>query len=288
MKQYLELCEYVLKSGVEKIDRTQTGTISTFGTQIEINLEKGFPLLTTKKMFTKAIIYELLWFIKGDTNIRYLVQNNVRIWNEWPFQNYRQSSDYKNETMEDFIQKIKDDKIFADKWGELGPIYGKQWRNFSGVDQLSNVINQIKKNPNSRRLIISAWNPKDIAKVLLPPCHTFIQFYVDRDKLSCKLFQRSADVFLGVPFNIASYALLLSLIAKQCNLKPHKFIHTFGDAHIYLDHIHLVKKQLRNKPLKLCTLKINENIKSIFDYKYNDINFINYVSYGRIIGRVSV
>jgi len=264
MKQYLELCKHVLENGVKKQDRTGTGTISTFGYQMRFNLKDGFPLLTTKKVHLKSIIYELLWFIQGNTNVRYLQENGVRIWNEW-----------------------------ADEDGNLGPIYGHQWRSWTGADgrthdQLKEVIEQIKTNPNSRRLIISAWNVGDLDKMALPPCHTLFQFYVVNGKLSCQLYQRSGDLFLGVPFNIASYALLTMMISQVCDLEPGEFIHTFGDVHIYLNHIEQVKLQLTREPRELPTMKINPNVKNIFEFQYEDFSLENYHPHPPIKGVVSV
>lgn len=264
MKQYLDLCRHVLENGVKKEDRTGTGTISTFGYQMRFNLQEGFPLLTTKKVHLKSVIHELLWFIQGNTNVKYLQENGVRIWNEW-----------------------------ADEDGNLGPIYGHQWRSWTGADgrthdQLKEVIEQIKTNPNSRRLIISAWNVGDLDKMALPPCHTLFQFYVVDGKLSCQLYQRSGDLFLGVPFNIASYSLLTMMIAQVCDLEPGEFIHTFGDVHIYLNHIEQVKLQLTREPRKLPTMKLNPNVKNIFDFKYEDFSLENYHPHPPIKGVVSV
>ncbi|MCM3798576.1 MAG: thymidylate synthase [Caldibacillus thermoamylovorans] len=264
MKQYLNLCRHVLENGVKKDDRTGTGTISTFGYQMRFNLQEGFPLLTTKKVHLKSVIHELLWFIQGNTNVKYLQENGVRIWNEW-----------------------------ADEDGNLGPIYGHQWRSWTGADgrthdQLKEVIEQIKTNPNSRRLIISAWNVGDLDKMALPPCHTLFQFYVVDGKLSCQLYQRSGDLFLGVPFNIASYSLLTMMIAQVCDLEPGEFIHTFGDVHIYLNHIEQVKLQLTREPRKLPTMKLNPNVKNIFDFKYEDFSLENYHPHPPIKGVVSV
>lgn len=276
MEQYLNLCKYILENGVKKEDRTNIGTLSIFGTQTRYNLEDGFPILTTKKVNFSAILHELLWFIKGDTNIKYLVDNNVSIWNEWPYQNFKKNINYKGETLEEFIQKIREDNNFAKKYGNLGPIYGKQWRNFLGIDQLKNIIDELKKNPNSRRHIISAWNPQEVNEMLLPPCHTLFQFYISQNKLSCQLYQRSADVFLGVPFNIASYSTLLLIFADHLNLKVGEFIHTTGDTHIYLNHIEQVKKQLLRKPKKLPKLQIKNKKESIFDYVFEDFELIDY------------
>lgn len=264
MKQYLELCEHVLKTGTEKEDRTGTGTISTFGYQMRFNLQDGFPLLTTKKLHLKSIIHELLWFLNGDTNVKYLQDNGVRIWNEW-----------------------------ADERGNLGPIYGHQWRSWAGadggtVDQISELIHTIKTNPDSRRMIVNAWNVAEINKMALPPCHCMFQFYVADGKLSCQLYQRSADVFLGVPFNIASYALLTLMVAHVCDLEPGEFIHTFGDTHIYTNHLDQVKLQLTREPKPLPQMRINPEVKSIFDFKFEDFELINYEAHPHIKGAVSV
>lgn len=288
MKQYIDLCKYILENGIKKDDRTGTGTISIFGYQMHFDLSDGFPLLTTKKVHLKSIIHELLWFISGSTNIKYLVDNDVRIWNEWPYEIYKKSSAFQNETIEEFAAKIKEDDEFAKKWGNLGPVYGKQWRNFDGVDQLADLIEQIKTNPNSRRLIISAWNPSEVKDMALPPCHAFMQFYVVDGKLSCQLYQRSADVFLGVPFNIASYALFTMMIAQVCGLKPGKFVHTLGDAHIYLNHLEQINKQINRSLRKLPTMVINPNVKSIFDFKYEDFELKDYNPHSGLKGKVAV
>lgn len=288
MYEYLNLCKTILEKGTKKDDRTGTGTISYFGYQMRFNLEEGFPLLTTKRVHLKSIIHELLWFISGDTNIKYLVDNGVRIWNDWPFALYQKSAEYKGETIEEFAEKIKESEEFAEKWGKLGPVYGKQWRNFGGVDQLEELINQIKTNPTSRRLIISAWNPAEINQMALPPCHCFMQFYVNDGKLSCQLYQRSADVFLGVPFNIASYSLFTMMIAQVCGLKYGTFVHTIGDAHIYLNHLEQINTQLSREPRALPTMKINPNVKSIYDFKYEDFELENYNPHKGIKGKVAV
>ncbi|GEB76025.1 thymidylate synthase [Sporolactobacillus inulinus] len=264
MKQYLDLCRKVLSEGHKKGDRTGTGTISTFGYQMRFNLQDGFPLMTTKKLHYKSIIYELLWFLKGDTNIKYLQEHGVRIWNEW-----------------------------ADEHGDLGPVYGHQWRSWPGksggtIDQIAHVVDEIKKNPNSRRLIVTAWNPMDIPDMALPPCHCLFQFYVNDGKLSCQLYQRSADVFLGVPFNIASYALLTHMIARVTGLEVGDFVHTLGDAHIYLNHLEQVKTQLDRTPRPLPELEIRRSVSSIFDFDYDDFVFQGYNPYPTIKGEVSV
>lgn len=264
MKQYLELCRHILDNGAEKEDRTGTGTVSVFGHQMRFNLEEGFPLLTTKKLHLKSIIYELLWFLKGDTNINYLKEHKVRIWDEW-----------------------------ANEEGDLGPVYGKQWRSWTAadgrtIDQISEVVSQIRTNPDSRRLIVSAWNVGDLDKMALAPCHCLFQFYVADGKLSCQLYQRSADVFLGVPFNIASYALLTMMIAQATGLKPGDFIHTFGDVHIYRNHMEQVKLQLTREPRKLPVLKINPEVSSIFDFQFEDFVLEDYDPHPHIKGEVAV
>lgn len=290
MKEYLNLCKRILDEGIYKGDRTGTGTISVFGHQMRFDLNKGFPLLTTKRVFLKGIIHELLWFIDGSTNIKYLVDNDVKIWNDWPYAAYQKSDEYQGETMDEFIQKIKDDYEFAAKWGELGPVYGQQWRNFNGqgIDQLKNLINEIKANPNSRRLIICAWNPAQVDEMALPPCHSFMQFYVNDGKLSCQLYQRSGDVFLGIPFNIASYSLFTMMIAQVTGLGLGEFVHTIGDAHIYTNHIDQIKLQLSREPRELPKMKINPDIKSIFDFKYDDFELVDYNPHKAIKGKVAV
>ncbi len=252
MQQYIDLLKHILSQGVQKLDRTNIGTLSIFGYQLRFNLTEGFPLITTKKCHLKSIIYELLWFISGNTNIHYLKENGVTIWDEW-----------------------------ADLNGDLGPIYGKQWRSWQAgdckiIDQITNVVSEIKNNPSSRRLIVSAWNVGELDKMAIPPCHTLFQFYVIGNKLSCQLYQRSADVFLGVPFNIASYSLLLMMIAKVTNLQPWEFIHTLGDAHLYMNHLEQSKLQITRKPYTLPKILINSDRKSIFDFQYEDFCLINY------------
>jgi len=264
MQQYLQLLQHILDNGVHKSDRTGTGTVSCFGYQMRFDLQQGFPLVTTKKLHTKSIFYELLWFLKGETNIAYLKDHGVKIWDEW-----------------------------ADERGELGPVYGKQWRSWEGangkvVDQVTELIDQIKKNPDSRRLIISAWNVADLPKMALMPCHTIFQFYVADGKLSCQLYQRSADVFLGVPFNIASYALLTMMIAQVCDLQPGEFIHTFGDVHIYNNHTEQVNIQLSRTPFPLPTMKLNPAVKNIFDFSFEDFTLENYQSHPAIKAPVAV
>ncbi len=290
MKQYHELLQHILKNGTERLDRTSTGTISTFGYQMRFDLSEGFPLLTTKKVHFKSIVHELLWFISGSTNIRPLVLNNVRIWNEWPYDKFKKSSAYNNETLEEFVEKIINDELFANLYGNLGPVYGKQWRDFNGIDQLAVLIDGIKKNPFSRRHIISAWNPAELEDMALPPCHMMMQFYVSSDnkKLSCQLYQRSADVFLGVPFNIASYALLTHLISQVCNLEVGDFVHTFGDAHIYLDHLEQVNTQLHRDFRELPKLILNPEVKNIEDFKFEDIILEGYNPHPLISAKVSV
>ena len=264
MKQYLALLQHVLDDGVVKHDRTGTGTKSIFGYQLRCNLEEGFPLLTTKKVHLKSIIYELLWFLQGNTNVQWLQQHGVRIWNEW-----------------------------ADEQGDLGPVYGLQWRSlpdFQGgtIDQIGQVVEQIKRNPDSRRLLVSAWNVAEVSKMALPPCHTLFQFYVANGQLSLQLYQRSADLFLGVPFNIASYALLLMMVARVTGLKAGDFVHTFGDAHIYLNHLEQVREQLGRTPRPLPRMLLNPKVKSLFDYQYEDFQLEGYNPYPAIKGTVSV
>ncbi|MCR1809263.1 thymidylate synthase [Haploplasma modicum] len=288
MRKYLDMCLDILTNGTKKSDRTNTGTISMFGYQVKYDLSEGFPLLTTKKVHLKSIIYELLWFISGDTNIRYLVLNGVNIWNEWPYDNYKKSPDYKNETLKQFVEKIKNDEEFANKYGNLGPVYGSQWRNFNGIDQISELINGLKNNPDSRRHIISAWNPAEIKDMMLPPCHAFMQFYVNDNKLSLQLYQRSADIFLGVPFNIASYSLFLMMVAQVTNLEVGEFIHTMGDAHIYLNHVDQINLQLTRTPKKLPKMVINKDIVNITDFKYEDFTLEDYDPYPLIKGVVAV
>lgn len=264
MKQFHDLMRHVLEHGVKKEDRTGTGTISVFGYQMRFNLEEGFPLLTTKKLHTKSIIHELLWFLQGDTNIKYLKDNGVSIWDEW-----------------------------ADANGNLGPVYGHQWRSWPAkdgqtIDQITKVVEMIKKTPDSRRLIVSAWNVADIDSMKLPPCHAFFQFYVANGKLSCQLYQRSADIFLGVPFNIASYALLTMMMAQVCGLKAGEFVHTFGDAHLYSNHIEQAKLQLSRDCRPLPSMKINPDVKSIFDFKFEDFTLENYDPHPHIKAAVAV
>jgi thymidylate synthase len=264
MKQYLELMSYVLRNGDEKSDRTGTGTRSVFGYQMRFCLEEGFPLVTTKKIHLRSIIHELLWFLKGDTNVRYLQENGVRIWNEW-----------------------------ADENGDLGPVYGHQWRSWptpdgGHIDQISQLVEQIRRNPDSRRLIVSAWNPAEVDQMALPPCHCLFQFYVNEGRLSCQLYQRSADVFLGVPFNIASYALLTMMVAQVCELEVGDFVHTLGDAHLYKNHIGQALLQLSRNPRTKPIMQINPDVKNIFDFKFDDFQLSEYDPYPRISAPVSV
>jgi len=294
MKQYLDLLSHIMENGANKNDRTGVGTKSVFGYQMRFDLAEGFPLLTTKKVFLKGVIHELIWFLKGDSNIKYLVDNGVNIWNDWPFQKYlnennlakkfpKYSTEWQ-EKMKEFVEKIKTDKSFANKWGDLGPVYGVQWRKWKTwktadghfVDQVQEVIDTIRHNPDSRRIILSAWNVGDIDKMALPPCHLLFQFYVADGKLSCQLYQRSADTLLGVPFNIASYALLTMMIAQSCGLKPGEFVHTIGDAHIYNFHFAQVKEQLSRQPRKLPTMKINPEVVNIFKFEYSDFTLEDY------------
>ena len=292
MKQYLDFLKHIIDNGSYKSDRTGTGTISTFGYQMRFDLNKGFPLLTTKKVFLKAIIHELLWFISGDTNIKYLVDNNVRIWNEWPYAKYTKCPEYQGETLEEFVEKIKNDDDFAKKYGELGPVYGHEWRHFDGqdcyVDQLSRVIEEIKTNPDSRRLIVNAWQAAYVDQMALPPCHMAFQFYVNNGKLSCQLYQRSADAFLGVPFNIASYSLLTMMVAQVCGLELGEFVHTFGDCHIYSNHIEQINLQLSREPRSLPKMKINPNVKDINDFRFEDFELVDYDPHPTIKGAVAV
>ncbi len=264
MRQYLELMEHVLADGVEKGDRTGTGTLSVFGHQMRFDLNSGFPLLTTKKLHVKSIVYELLWFLRGDTNVKYLNEHGVKIWDEW-----------------------------ADEGGELGPVYGQQWRSWpapdgAAIDQIANVVSAIRRNPDSRRLIVSAWNPAEVDKMALPPCHCLFQFYVAKGKLSCQLYQRSADVFLGVPFNIASYALLTMMVAQVTDLKPGEFIHTFGDAHLYRNHIEQARLQLARTPRRLPVMRLNPAVKDLFAFTYEDFTLEGYEPHPHIKAQVAV
>ncbi|MBT6106203.1 thymidylate synthase [SAR92 clade bacterium H231] len=301
MKQYLDLMRHIRDTGVKKEDRTGTGTLSVFGYQMRFDLAEGFPLVTSKKVHLKSILHELLWFIRGDTNIRYLVENGVGIWNDWPYQSWLretgQDQDYVmyspewKAKMKEFIERIKTDADFAAQYGDLGPVYGHQWRNFEGVDQLAQLVDDIKTNPDSRRLIVSAWNPKDIPVMVksgLPPCHSLFQFYVINGRLSCQLYQRSADVFLGVPFNIASYAILTMMIAQVTGLEPGDFVHTFGDAHLYTNHMDQVEEQLSRSTFALPKLALNPNVDNLFDFVFDDFELLNYESHGPISAPVAV
>jgi thymidylate synthase len=309
MKQYLDLLKDIKAHGVKKEDRTGTGTLSVFGRQMRFDLAKGFPAMTTKKLYMKSVIYELLWLLRGDTNIQFLVQNDVKIWNEWAYQIYLEKnnlvekyprySDAWKEKMAEFVAQVKMDDAFAKEWGELGPIYGKQWRRWispSGeeIDQIQNVVDLIKNDPTSRRIMVSGWNVGEIQELIKnhhhapPPCHTLFQFIVVNGTLSCQLYQRSADVFLGVPFNIASYSLLTMMLAQVTGLQPAEFVHTFGDAHIYLNHLAQVDEQLAREPRPLPTMRINPNVKSIFDFKYEDFTLENYNPHPPISAPIAV
>jgi thymidylate synthase len=286
---YLGLLKLIVENGEVRTDRTKVGTRALVGCQMRFDLTEGFPLLTTKKVNFRAVVHELLWFVKGETNIKYLVDNGVNIWNEWPFEKYKSSSNYQGENLKEFVEKIKADNNFAKKWGNLGPVYGKQWRNFEGVDQLKELVENLKINPFSRRHILTAWNPFEIKQMLLPPCHCLVQFFVSKNKeLSCLLYQRSGDMFLGVPFNIASYSLLTHMIAQVCGYKPGEFIHIIGDAHVYLNHLEQVQEQLKREPKKLPNLRLNPEIKSLFDFRFEDISLENYEPYPPIRAKVAV
>lgn len=313
-KDYLDLANDILQNGKDRTDRTGTGTRSIFGAQMRFDLEKGFPLLTTKRIPFRLIKSELLWFLKGDTNIRYLLQHNNHIWNEWAFERYVESKDYQGPDMKDFgrrsledeefnelyktemnkfTEKILKDDLFSKQYGELGNVYGSQWRNWrtstgNTIDQIKLVIDDIQRTPDSRRLIVSAWNPEDIPSMALPPCHTMFQFYVSEGKLSCQLYQRSGDIFLGVPFNIASYALLTHLIAHQTNLKVGEFIHTLGDAHLYSNHFSQLEKQLSRDVRPFPHLILNPEKKDIFDFEMEDIDVVGYKPHGGIKAPVAV
>ncbi|MFM8564959.1 MAG: thymidylate synthase [Bacteroidota bacterium] len=292
MRQYHELMDRVLREGADKSDRTGTGTRSVFGHQMRFDLADGFPMVTTKKLHLKSILHELIWFISGDTNIRYLCQNGVRIWDDWPFATYSKSADYDGIGMKEFAARIAADAEFAAKWGNLGPVYGYQWRFWPGpngpVDQLREVLEGIRRNPDGRRHIVSAWNPGYIDQMALPPCHAFFQFYVVDGKLSCQLYQRSADIFLGVPFNIASYALLIHMMAQDLGLGVGDFVHTLGDAHIYSNHLEQVQLQLSREPRALPTLKLNPSVKSLFDFRYDDVELVGYDPHPHIPAPVAV
>lgn len=292
MRQYHELMDRVLREGIDKSDRTGTGTRSVFGHQMRFDLAEGFPMITTKKLHLKSILHELIWFISGDTSIRYLCQNGVRIWDDWPFATYSKSADYDGTDMKEFAARIAMDADFAAKWGNLGPVYGYQWRFWPGpngpVDQLRDVLEGIRRNPDGRRHIVSAWNPGYIDQMALPPCHAFFQFYVADGKLSCQLYQRSADIFLGVPFNIASYALLIHMMAQDLGLQAGDFVHTLGDAHIYSNHMEQVQLQLSREPRALPTLKLNPSVKSLFDFRYDDVELVGYDPHPHIPAPVAV
>lgn len=309
MKQYLDLLKHVLENGTDKNDRTGTGTRSWFGYQMRMDLSKGFPLLTTKKVFMRGITHELLWFLSGATNIKYLVDNDVHIWDEWAFQPYLKKEGLEKdypiysekwlEKKKEFTDKIKNDSKFAKIYGELGPVYGKQWTAWEAYDgtkinQIAEAVDMIKNDPDNRRIIISGWNVGDLKKLISgkisapPPCHTLFHFYVVSNKLSCLLYQRSADVFLGVPFNIASYSLFTMMMAQVCGLEPGEFVHTFGDVHIYNNHFDQVKLQLSRKPRTLPTMKINKRVKDIFSFKYEDFELLDYDPYPPIKAPISV
>lgn len=314
MEQYLTLCKHIMDNGVEKGDRTGTGTKSVFGYQMRFNLVEGFPLLTTKKTAFRLVVSELLWFIKGDTNVKSLIEANNHIWDDWAFEKWVKSDEYTgpdmtnfgvraandpdfkaivDEQMDIFCSKIVEDDHFAKEFGNLGPVYGRQWRSWPAqngetIDQLQKVVEQIKHNPDSRRHIITAWNPAEVDDMALPPCHAFMQFYVANGKLSCQLYQRSADVFLGVPFNIASYALLTHLIAKECNLEVGEFVHTLGDAHLYANHMKQVETQLARTPRSLPNLTLSDEKASIFDYEIEDIKIEGYDPHPSIKAPIAV
>lgn len=301
MQAYHELLHQLLTRGKQRADRTGVGTLGLFGYQMRFDMSEGFPLMTTKRVSFKAIAHELLWFLKGDTNIRYLVQQGVNIWNEWPYQHWLQSqglegaypkySEAWQAKMQTFVDSVREDADFAATWGELGPVYGRQWRNFAGIDQISQLINDIKTQPYSRRLIVTAWNPADIPMMIrsgLPPCHALFQFYVSEGRLSCQLYQRSADVFLGVPFNIASYALLTAMIAQVCDLEAGEFVHTFGDVHLYLNHQEQARLQLSREPRALPQLVLNPAVKDIFAFTYEDIQLQGYDPYPSIRAPIAV
>ncbi|MEK5038591.1 thymidylate synthase [Sporosarcina sp. FSL K6-3457] len=313
MKQYLDLCKHVLETGTRKEDRTGTGTVSVFGYQMRFDLNEGFPLMTTKKTAFRLISSELLWFLKGDTNVKTLIEDRNPIWDEWAFEQWVKSAEYAGPDMTDFgrraamdeefavsykiemdafKKRVVEDADFAEKYADLGPVYGKQWRSWSTgegtIDQIANLIDGIKRNPDSRRHIVTAWNPSEVEDMALPPCHALFQFYVADGKLSCQLYQRSADIFLGVPFNIASYALLVHLIAHECGLGVGEFVHTLGDAHIYSNHMDQVNEQLSREPKKLPTLKLNIGEQSIFDLATTDIELENYDSHPRIKAPIAV
>jgi thymidylate synthase len=305
MRQYLELLEDIKQNGVRKSNRTGTDQIGVFGRQLRFDLSRGFPAMTTKKLFMRGIIHELIWFLKGSTNIKYLVDNDIHIWDEWPYRHYLMEQDKRlpdsasqdwKEGIKQFTDKIKNDDKFAKQWGELGPVYGYQWRNWptpdgGHIDQIAKAIDLIKNTPDSRRIIVSAWNTADIdemSKAGIPPCHLLFQFYVANGKLSCQMYQRSADTFLGVPFNIASYSLLTMMMAQVTGLKPGDFVHTFGDTHLYVNHLEQVEKQLSREPKKLPAMKINPKVKSIDDFKFEDFELVGYDPHPAISAPIAV
>ncbi len=305
MRQYLDLLQDIREHGTKKTDRTGTGTLNRFGAQLRFDLRNGFPAITTKKLFFKGIIHELLWFLQGSTNIEYLVKHGVMIWNQWPYKAYLQSTGQRvpdvnslewNEGMQRFVERVKTDPEFAAHHGELGPVYGHQWRSWPAphgqhIDQIEKLIDQIKRSPDSRRLIVSAWNVADLdemARSGLPPCHCLFQFDVTDGRLSCQLYQRSADMFLGVPFNIASYALLLMMIAQVTGLEPGEFVHTFGSAHIYLNHLDQVHEQLTRQPRPLPTMRVNRDVKSILDFTFEDFELVDYDPHPAIKAPIAV
>ena len=286
--QYLDMLKKIMEEWADKWDRTGTGTRSIFGYQMRFDLSEGFPLLTTKKVFLKWIIHELLWFLRGDTNIKYLVDNGVHIWDEWPYKKYKEQGG--ELTQEDFITKIGEDNEFAKNWWDLGPVYGFQWRSFNSqwIDQVKNVVETLKKNPNSRRMLVVTYNPVQADSMLLPPCHMMYQFYVANGKLSCQMYQRSADTFLWVPFNIASYALLTMMVAQVVWLEPGEFIHVLGDTHIYSNHFEQVNEQLSREPRPFPTMKINPDVKDLFDFKYEDFTLEGYDPHPAIKAPIAV
>ncbi len=300
MRQYHDLLQHIMDTGADRDDRTGTGTRSVFGYQFRCDLSQGFPLLTTKKVFTKGIIHELLWFLSGDTNIKYLVDNDVRIWNEWPFQNYLEKSNLAekypkytpewDDQLKLFVENIKNDPNFAKTWWDLWPVYWYQWRNFNGewIDQIKKVIDTCKNNPNSRRNLVVAYNPAQADSMALPPCHSLFQFYIANNKLSCQLYQRSVDSFLGLPFNIASYALLVHMIAQVCDLDVGDFVHTSGDLHIYHNHFDQVKELLSREPKPLPKLILNPDIKDLFDFKFEDFEIVGYDPWPAIKAPIAV
>lgn len=293
MQIYHQLLRDILAQGTDKSDRTGTGTRSIFGYQMRFDLQQGFPLVTTKQIHWKSIVHELIWFLRGDTNIKYLVDHGVGIWNDWPYKAYTASEEYRGETMKEFVERIKADQAFATQWGELGPVYGRQWRHWVGengqeVDQIVELMHGLQHNPDSRRHIVSAWNPAEISQMALPPCHSLFQFYIANGKLSCQLYQRSADVFLGVPFNIASYALLTMMIAHVLDIDCGDFVHTLGDAHLYSNHMDQVHEQLSRVPKTLPKIRFANKPTSIFDFTYEDILLEHYEFHPKIKAEVAV